>query len=49
MPEKFPFKKLENPIVRLWHTKEGVLYKVEIRDKDFSAYLDPPKEVIPNA
>ena len=45
MPEKLPFHLLDNPIVRLWQDKDSKIYKIEIRHKDFSAYLDPPKEV----
>ena len=46
MDLKDSFKELDNPIVRLWKTKEGLIYKIEIRHKDFSAYFDPPKEVM---
>ncbi len=49
MPDKPSSKTLENAIVRLWQDKDGVIYKIEIRHKDYSAYLDPPKEVTPNA
>ena len=35
------FKELDNPLVRLWHDKEGIVYKVEIRHKEFMAYCNP--------
>ena len=46
MPEKLPFKLLDNPIVRLWQTKDGEIYKIEIRHKDFSGYFIPPKDMM---
>lgn len=44
MPEKKAYHLLENAIVVLWKDQLGKVYKIEIRHKDFSAYLEPPMD-----
>lgn len=38
---ELPFTVVKNPIVRLWHAKDGKIYKIEIRGDNYMGYLNP--------